>query len=203
MSLLLDVSDLEHEVGQSLKFSVSGDAPALDLPDGGVEFGPIEVEGRALWTGETVLVEGRASAVATFICSRCLGEFRRRLSADFSREFRQVRQVPGEEPGRSAGVREEAGVPAAEAYDDQDVEDGPVAEEPLPYQDQTIDLAFPAWEALVLELPMKPVCDEACRGLCPVCGANLNERTCGCEAERADARFLSLKKLLEAKERGE
>jgi uncharacterized protein len=66
-----------------------------------------------------------------------------------------------------------------------------------------LDLSFPAWEALILEIPMKPVCRDECRGLCPVCGADLNEKTCGCEAREADPRLLSLKKLLANKERGE
>ena len=38
-------------------------------------------------------------------------------------------------------------------------------------------------EGLLLELPLVPLCDEECRGLCPSCGANLNEGPCGCARE--------------------
>jgi uncharacterized protein len=43
-----------------------------------------------------------------------------------------------------------------------------------------IDLTSPAREALLLEMPMRLLCREDCRGLCPVCGANLNETPCDC-----------------------
>ena len=43
-----------------------------------------------------------------------------------------------------------------------------------------IDLEKTAYDALVLALPIKILCREDCRGLCPVCGKNLNEGDCGC-----------------------
>ncbi|NLZ38134.1 MAG: DUF177 domain-containing protein [Firmicutes bacterium] len=46
-------------------------------------------------------------------------------------------------------------------------------------------------------LPLKPLCDAACRGLCPTCGADLNQTQCGCPADNLDPRLLVLKKLLD------
>ena len=43
-----------------------------------------------------------------------------------------------------------------------------------------IDLSGPAREALLLEMPMRLLCRKDCKGLCPVCGANLNEKSCDC-----------------------
>lgn len=43
-----------------------------------------------------------------------------------------------------------------------------------------IDLTGPAREALLLEMPMRLLCRKDCKGLCPVCGANLNENSCDC-----------------------
>jgi uncharacterized protein len=42
-------------------------------------------------------------------------------------------------------------------------------------------------EQIYLELPMKPVCREACRGLCPTCGADLNAGSCACAASQPQA----------------
>ncbi len=216
MSLLLDVSDLEHEVGQERRFELLGPAPEAMALDG-ASLGPIRVTGRALWTGETVLVEGVAKAVATLVCGRCLEPFAVDLQAEFSREYREESPGPDGREGhrgpaaiegpirdrrkrRSAGKRRTA----AEAENEHEPEGEALArEEPLTYRNDRLDLSFPSWEALALEVPMKPVCREECRGLCPVCGTNLNKNTCGCEAQRADPRFLSLKKLLEEKERGD
>ena len=40
--------------------------------------------------------------------------------------------------------------------------------------------------ALLLEFPLVPLCDEECKGLCPTCGANLNEGPCGCAPAEGD-----------------
>lgn len=49
---------------------------------------------------------------------------------------------------------------------------------------------------LILSLPMKNLCGEDCRGLCPQCGKNLNEGPCGCQTESVDPRLAVLKDLL-------
>lgn len=50
---------------------------------------------------------------------------------------------------------------------------------------------------LILNLPMKILCREDCRGLCPLCGRNLNEGLCGCRTQAADPRLAALKELLD------
>jgi uncharacterized protein len=52
-------------------------------------------------------------------------------------------------------------------------------------------------DAVLLELPLAPLCREACRGLCPVCGANLNDADCGCERTDRDPRWAALDQLKE------
>ncbi len=52
-------------------------------------------------------------------------------------------------------------------------------------------------QTLMLSIPMKPLCNEYCKGLCPSCGVNLNEETCDCEKEDIDDRWEGLKDLLE------
>lgn len=59
-----------------------------------------------------------------------------------------------------------------------------------------IDLTPAVINSILLALPMKAVCGEGCQGLCPVCGANLNEDRCGCAAEDIDPRLSVLKELL-------
>lgn len=50
---------------------------------------------------------------------------------------------------------------------------------------------------LVLNYPMKILCREDCRGLCPVCGHDLNESPCSCRVDTADPRLAVLKELLD------
>ena len=51
-------------------------------------------------------------------------------------------------------------------------------------------------EAVVLEMPIKYLCADSCAGICPGCGADLNEGACGCGDKPADPRWGPLKKLL-------
>jgi len=59
-----------------------------------------------------------------------------------------------------------------------------------------LDVTEAARQALVLEQSMQPLCRADCAGLCVECGANLNERRCGCHTERADARWAALRSLI-------
>jgi uncharacterized protein len=52
-------------------------------------------------------------------------------------------------------------------------------------------------EAIIVSLPLKPLCTEACRGLCPVCGTDLNKSECHCVIEKADPRWDKLKGILQ------
>jgi uncharacterized protein len=63
------------------------------------------------------------------------------------------------------------------------------------YELDEIDLGQLMREQFYLSLPMKPLCGEACRGLCPSCGTNLNRGVCGCTNEWADPRLAALREL--------
>jgi len=52
-------------------------------------------------------------------------------------------------------------------------------------------------EQIFLEMPLKHLCKEDCKGLCPKCGADLNQNLCGCSLNDPDPRFDVLRKLLE------
>jgi uncharacterized protein len=77
-------------------------------------------------------------------------------------------------------------IPVRELYTDDG--DG---EETYPLTNDEVDLEPLAHDAVLLELPIAPVCDEGCRGLCPLCGVNRNEQTCTCEMPR-DGRWAAL-----------
>jgi uncharacterized protein len=63
------------------------------------------------------------------------------------------------------------------------------------YQDDLIDLDPLVAEQILLQIPMKVLCREDCKGLCPHCGISLNQHSCQCYAERIDSRLAVLKKL--------
>jgi uncharacterized protein len=65
------------------------------------------------------------------------------------------------------------------------------------YRDGMLDIIELLREQFQLALPMKPLCTEDCRGLCPECGANLNHASCGCVPKWEDPRLAALKGLVD------
>jgi uncharacterized protein len=63
------------------------------------------------------------------------------------------------------------------------------------YENDEIDLGQLMHEQFVLSLPMKPLCEQGCKGLCPECGTNLNKSTCNCHPVWEDPRMAALRQL--------
>jgi uncharacterized protein len=70
-------------------------------------------------------------------------------------------------------------------------------EETYPLEGDRVDLEPLVRDAVLLELPQAPLCDEGCKGLCPTCGANRNEGTCTCDTTPRDPRWAALDELKE------
>jgi uncharacterized metal-binding protein YceD (DUF177 family) len=65
------------------------------------------------------------------------------------------------------------------------------------YSDRTIPLRDLALEQVQLSIPMKPLCDESCLGLCPTCGVNRSREQCSCGESIVDQRWGALKDIRE------
>jgi uncharacterized protein len=68
-------------------------------------------------------------------------------------------------------------------------------EETYPLRGDQVDLAPLARDAVLLELPLAPLCQEDCQGLCPECGADRNEGDCGHAMVASDPRWAALDAL--------
>jgi uncharacterized protein len=126
----------------------------------------------------SVHLRGRLAAGLGVECARCLVPFGHPVAQELDLFF-----LP---QGAEAGAEDEEEVQLS----DHDVV---VAY----YRDDRLDLGEALREQLLLALPLKPLCREDCRGLCPACGANRNQMDCGCAAETAtlDPRWAALAKL--------
>ena len=69
-------------------------------------------------------------------------------------------------------------------------------DELYPYEGEQLDLSEAFFDNFFLEMPMTSVCSEACKGLCPVCGADLNQGQCDCLKQKTDPRLSALGSLL-------
>lgn len=116
---------------------------------------------------------GRVTTRLELACSRCLDPFAWPVDADFDLRF-----LPHSTQAAD-GEREIDDNDLATAY----------------YRDDEIDLGQLMQEQFYLSLPMKPLCSDRCRGLCPVCGTNLNRGTCDCNTQWEDPRLAALRAL--------
>ncbi|MDE3154354.1 MAG: DUF177 domain-containing protein [Acidobacteriota bacterium] len=122
---------------------------------------------------ERFRLAGRVRTTLELPCSRCLEPFALPVDAAFDLRYLPHSQNTGE------GEVEIEDEDLATAY----------------YDDETIDLGQLMREQFYLALPMKPLCSDACRGLCPVCGANLNRTTCACDRTWQDPRLAGLRAI--------
>lgn len=137
---------------------------------------------RALKFGEKVLIEGSVKITVSLQCSRCLKDFSCHLDIPFRDEFDPAEKLAEE------GEHELK-------HGDLDLDY---------YKNDEIDVAALVKEQVLLALPMKPVCSKECRGICPICGTDLNEGSCRCKTVKIDPRLTPLEKLREnMKERKE
>ncbi|NPV71194.1 MAG: DUF177 domain-containing protein [Firmicutes bacterium] len=162
------VGELKREVGLRESHSFVYEVPpAAEHGDLAMFDGPVKVETTLTNAGKGIIAEGRVEGVARLRCSRCLEEFTSPVSAEFKVEF-----------------REGAGLETVD--DDEDV---------VRYSGDYVNLGEEIRQNLILSLPMKPLCDQACKGLCAQCGANLNEGECSCERRPVDPRLAGLEEL--------
>ena len=171
-SLKINLTILPEE-GLSLVFSQNGEwfrsrFSTEELPD----FSLLKADIRCLITrsGDTIYIRGELAAQIGQECGRCLEPATISIGGDFA-----YTMVP------------------AKTETDQDVELTAEELETGCYSGDFIDLAPIVCEQIVLMTPMRIVCSDGCRGLCPRCGTNLNTSSCSCRTQAADSRFATLK----------
>lgn len=126
---------------------------------------PLRGDLRAEAVVEGILVTGPLSGEMAGSCARCL----KKVAGGISVELCELFVAPGHEvPGEE------------EAYEVHGFE---------------IDLEPMLRDAVVLALPLKPVCKVDCKGLCARCGKDLNEGPCSCSDEEMDPRWAALSEL--------
>lgn len=130
-----------------------------------------------------VLFNGHLDVTVKAECKRCLREVVRQNPVDFHLTFVSERpDVPSDLDDDGEG----AGGPTKGSFRDEDVDSEP-------FEGETIQLDPVIREEILLNLPMDVVCKAECKGLCSVCGQDLNERECGHDRKVPDPRWSALK----------
>lgn len=122
---------------------------------------------------DNIRVSGRITAPLALTCSRCLADYASFIDSSFTIFFR----------------KESAAAPSSE----DELELGEMDLLSSSYSGDEIDLTHEIEEQIAMEIPLKPLCSEGCKGLCHVCGIDLNISTCSCRKEPESLTFSALK----------
>jgi uncharacterized protein len=158
-------------------------AAALERPDL-LALGPVGWRGEVVYVDPGYLLRGRLSYDQTLACIRCLQPHAVSTTAEVELlVVVEAHHKKAHKPQRAAEEDEDE-------LSKDDLDTLVVAEEILDTRPIVV-------EQLQLNIPMKPLCRQDCRGLCPRCGADLNERggECSCAGPQPDPRWTALAAL--------
>jgi len=167
--VIISVAQLKRHPGRNLTLKLSQPLQTLELGKQEIGFGgPVEIYGEVCLNDASVMIAGKIQAELELSCGRCLEKYRMGLEVPFLERFVSSNIASAEED------RDECRI----------------------YEGDEIDLGSMVMDSIILALPMQHLCAENCRGICPVCGINLNSHECHCLQASPDVRISALAKLL-------
>lgn len=134
---------------------------------------PISVNGRVKSSGGDIQVSGRVETKVNVECDRCLKMIEMPVSAGFKLQY-------------ITGQDYESSHAAALTSDEMSLS---------VFDGEAIDIDEIVREQILLSVPDRALCDDNCRGICSICGTNLNTGSCDCTSSEVDPRWEALKKF--------
>lgn len=179
MSLMMNLAPIRQQLGKNVPFSMKADY-LPHMPEGCKIYDDLSFFGKFSSKRHTIDVAGTVQAEVTCPCSRCLKPLLYDIDVPITGKllFQQDTNLVME-PGMDEGDLEAA----YWIYDNFDY-----------------DFSYVVLEAVINALPIRPLCEVDCAGLCSLCGQNLNEASCQCETETLDPRWQALAQSLENEE---
>lgn len=168
--------------------------PMLEFGLPGRILHPLRAEVFVLPQEQGVLFRGRITGSVILPCDRCADDSRIDLDHAFDSFEPYPEEIPavaGKHGGRKGGGREEK--PADEEDFPSEPHDAAVIRLTAHGRGLEINPAALIWEEFSLALPVKPLCGETCKGLCPACGSNRNTESCACAGPEGDPRLAVLR----------
>ena len=160
---------LKEPIGSRRRYAVE---ETVDVVEGG---NPSLVKGELtfLRIDRGILVSGTLDTSARYICGRCLNSFEQPLTLKIEEEYLPISNI-------LTGLPNEISDEETFTID----------------ENHEIDLEEALRQYVLLAMPMKPLCNVNCLGLCPSCGKNLNEGHCQCSPSTVYTRWTDLQRLL-------
>lgn len=164
----IDLRRLKHHPQESEAFSLQAGGNDNFLKEVGGRFvEPIKVEIVVENTGTLFAGRGKIQTLLQLPCARCLKNFNYPLEIDFQTVM--VENIRSDQYSPDEGF--------------------------IFFDGETADIGSVVYESVFMAIPICPLCQEECRGLCPVCGKDRNTEKCSCQEDAIDPRWEKLKSL--------
>lgn len=169
----LEIGELRipiREIRQGIQeFEFFSDLAGLQVGMPGAERHQAAIKARVTLLGDDFLVDLGVRNEGDFVCDRCGEPHRKTIQGQVKTLFVGAATAESQEGNEEVRI--------------------------LPPEARNIDVLQDAVDALLLAVPVKILCKENCKGLCPNCGKNLNDGPCFCRPESRDSRWDALKNI--------
>ncbi len=168
--MLINVTKVKSTAQSSERLNLAEvvDAAAYGYPELALQ-GPVQFVGQVENAAPFLELHGQVTGCLRLTCARCLAQFGLTLQAEIAEAYTNKPEAMSEDDEYAVSF----------------------------FEGDEIDIAPALLQALLLELPMQPLCRPDCKGLCPDCGADLNQQPCTCNHQDIDIRFSKLQALLQ------
>jgi len=160
----LNITDIIKANGNSMDIDFNETMESLNSIGNGLKFNqPVKFSGKLVNNSGVLKLEGRMTTGYTVQCVRCLADIAGKIDIKVDEDF----------------------VNSSSAKKGED--------DVYTYEGNVLEIDKALIDNIVLSTQMKMVCSENCKGLCPKCGANLNEKECGCKDDVLNPHMAVLK----------
>lgn len=152
-----------------MSFNIKQVADDIEINGQKISFvGPLNAFGEVVNVNGFFEVTGQTSATISTECTSCLEPFEIKLEGSLKEVYARADEI---------------------------LESSTSDSEMIGFEGDVIDIEPEVIKSLLIELPMRLVCSQECKGLCHRCGTNLNVKQCNCQLEDIDSRLAVLTKL--------
>lgn len=166
--MIIDIKELFDAPGTEIPLSTDIDLSKVDIWGQNIFCSPVRISGVFKNRSGLVTLKYRATAVLEYNCDRCGKETSKEIEYEF------------------------------EHWLARELESGDENDDYILVPTGMIDMDELVMTDVTLEIPFQLLCREDCKGLCPMCGSDLNEKTCDCNQKQVDPRLEKLKMLLDS-----
>lgn len=169
--MIIDVSSVLKETGGKTAVEGTVELPDVELYGNSCKFSePVSISGSISNNGKTLVLDADCGGAVTTRCARCAKEIRKDIAFHINEALVQGEKKTDE------------------------------FEDIIVFEKNDVNIDEIVYNNFIINSPARYLCKDDCKGLCPKCGADLNEGECGCGEDDIDPRWAALAEMINKKD---